>query len=141
MFKIKKVPLFALVLALMLSAGGSCIFPMLSAQAASSEPTMNMSDHSAHDASTESADEQSTEAMGHLPAPMNHVSTCTSDCGQASQNTITIKKSQGLSDLPLLASQGRYFLPSPIDSSSLGALDPPELPPLRDALLAVAKKE
>jgi hypothetical protein len=134
MIKMKKIPLFALILAVMLSTGGSCIFPMLTAQASSGAMQMDMDDQSALDG-------HGMDPMAHAPLSPSHVNTCTTDCGQSNNDIVTIKKVKEALEFPSLASQGTYVSPSLVDGLDLGVLELPESPPLRDALLTVAKKE
>lgn len=130
----KKIPLFALILAVMLSTGGSCIFPMLTAQASSGAMQMGMDDQSVLDG-------HEMDPMTHAPLTSSHVNTCTTDCGQSNNDVVAIKKVKEILELPSLASQGTYASPSLIDGLDLSVLASPESPPLRDALLTVAKKE
>ncbi len=130
----KKIPLFALILAVMLSTGGSCIFPMLTAQASSGAMQMDMDDQRALDG-------HGMDPMAHAPLSPSHVNTCTSDCGQSDNDVVAIKKVKEVLELPSLASQGTYASPSLIDGLDLSILESPESPPLRDTLLTVAKKE
>lgn len=136
MMKIKKIPLFALVLAVMLSTGGSCIFPMLTVQASSGDMQMDMDDQSALD-----VDDRGMDPMAHAPLSQSHVNTCTTDCGRSNNDVVAIKKVKEVLELPSLVSQGTYVLPSLPDGLDLRVLESPESPPLRDALLTVAKKE
>lgn len=128
MMKIKKIPLFALILAVMLSTGGSCIFPMLTAQASSGAMQMDM-------------DDRGMDPMAHAPLSQSHVNTCTTDCGRNNNDVVAIKKVKEVLELPSLVSQGTYALSSLPDGLDLSVLESPESPPLRDALLSVAKKE
>lgn len=134
MIKMKKIPLFVLVLAVMLSTGGSCIFSMLTAQASSEAMHMDMDDQGAIDA-------HGMDPVAHAPLSPSHVNTCTTDCGQNNSNVVAIKKVKEVSELPSLVSQGTYVSPSLIDGLDLSILESSEAPPLRDALLTVAKKE
>lgn len=134
MIKMKKIPLFALILAVMLSTGGSCIFPMLTAQASSGAMQMDMDDQSALDG-------HGMDAMAHVPLSPSHVNTCSTDCGQNNNNVVAIKKIKDVSELPSLASQGTYVSPSLINELDIEVLESSEAPPLRDTLLTVAKKE
>ncbi len=129
----KKLPLFALILAVMLSTGGSCIFPMLTAQASSGTMQMDMGD--------QSVDDHGIDLTTHAPLSQSHVNTCTTDCGQNNSNVVAIKKVKEVSELPSLASQGTYISPSLINGLDTEILELSEAPPLRDALLTVAKKE
>ncbi len=135
----KKIPLFALILAVMLSTGGSCLFPMLTAQASSGVMDMdNQGSASDQDEVTEAND---MGLMVHAPLTQSHVKTCSTDCGQAKNNVGTIKKAKELLELPALPSQGTFILPSHVDELDLGAYEPPEIPPLQETLLSVAKRE
>lgn len=133
MIKMKKIPLFALILAVMLSTGGSCIFPMLTAQASSGAMQMDMDD--------QSVDDHGIDLTTHTPLSSSHVNTCTTDCGQNNNNVVAIKKVKEVSELPSLASQGTYVSPSLINGLDIKILELSEAPPLQDALLTVAKKE
>lgn len=133
MIKMKKIPLFALILAVMLSTGGSCIFPMLTAQASSGAMQMGMGD--------QGVDGHGMDPMTHAPLSQSHVNTCSTDCGQNNNNVVVIKKVKDVSELPSLASQSTYISPSLIDGLDLSVLESPESPPLRDTLLTVAKRE
>lgn len=139
MIKMKKIPLFALILAVMLSTGGSCIFPMLTAQASSG--AMDMDNQSPADEQVDVVGANDMGSMVHLPLTQSHVKTCSTDCGQAKNNVGTIKKTKELLDLPSLASQGVFITPSLIDGLDFEAFEPPEIPPLQEALLTVAKRE
>ena len=136
MMKIKKIPLFALILAVMLSTGGSCIFPMLTAQASSGAMQMDMDDQNALD-----VDGRGMDPMAHAPLSQSHVNTCTTDCGRSNNDVVAIKKVKEVLELPTLVFRGTYALPSLPDGLDLSVLESPESPPLRDALLSVAKKE
>lgn len=131
----KKIPLFALILAVMLSTGGSCIFPMLTAQASSGTMQMDMDDNQ------NALDGRGMDPMAHAPLSPSHVNTCTTDCGQSNNDIVAIKKVKEVLELPSLVSQGTYASPSLIDGLDLSVLESPESPPLRDVLLSVAKKE
>ena len=139
MVKIKKLPLFTLILAVMLSTGGACLFPMLTAQASSG--AMDMDNQSPADDQDEVMGANDMGSMVHLPLTQSHVKTCSTDCGQAKNSVGTIKKAKELLGLPNLASQGAFITPSLADGLNLGAFDPPEIPPLQDLILTVAKKE
>lgn len=137
MMKIKKIPLFALILAVMLSTGGSCIFPMLTAQASSGDMQMDMDDQAALDV----VDGRVIDPMAHAPLSQTHVNTCTTDCGQSNNDVVAIKKVKEVLEIPPLVSQDTYASPSLLDGLDLSVLESPESPPLRDTLLSVAKKE
>lgn len=138
----KKTPLFVLILAVMLSTGGSCIFPMLNAQASSGAmDDMGMGNQSPADAQDKVTEADEMGSMVHLPLTQSHVKTCSTDCGQAKNNVGTIKKIKELLELPILASQGTFISPSPIDAAGLETFEPPEIAPLQGILLSVAKKE
>lgn len=136
MIKMKKLPLFALILAVMLSTGGSCLFPMLTAQASSG--AMDMDSQSPADDQGDVMGANDMGFMVHSPLTQTHVKTCSTDCGQAKNNVGTIKKAK---ELPSLASQGIFVVPSLVDEPDLEAFEPPEIPPLQEALLSVAKRE
>lgn len=134
MIKMKKQPLFALILAVMLSTGGSCIFPMLTAHASSGAMQMDMNDQS-------TLDDHVVDSMAHAPLSPSHVNTYSTDCGQKSNDVVAIKKVKEVSELPSLVFQGAYVSPSLINGLDIEILESSEAPPLRDALLTVAKKE
>ena len=134
MIKMKKISLFALVLAVMLSAGGSCVFPMLTAHASSGAMQMGMDDQSVLDG-------HEADSMARAPLSQSHVNTCSIDCGQNNNDVVVIKKVKDISELTSLASQGTYVSPSLIDGADLSVLESSETPLLRDTLLTVAKKE
>jgi hypothetical protein len=141
MMKIKKIPLLVLILAVMLSTGGPCVFPMLTAQASSG--MMDMSNQSPVDEQDNGimGTDSSMNSMVHLPLTQSHVKNCSLECGQTKDNVGTIKKSQEILQLPNLALQGVFIAPSLVDGLNIEAFEPPEILPLQDLILTVAKKE
>lgn len=139
MSKIKKTSLFVFVLAVVLSTGNSCVFPMLPAQASSG--AMQMGDQSASGEQSEIMDGYDMGSMAHAPVSQDHVKTCSADCGQTADDAVTTKKDKELLDLLAPASQCIFMPSSPLDGSDLEAFERSEIPPLGDALLTVAKKE
>ncbi len=134
MIKMKKLPLFVFVLAVMLSTGGSCIFPIITAHASSGAIQMGMNDESRLDI-------HETNPMAHVPLSETHVNTCSTDCGQNNTDVVVIKNVKDALELPSLVFQDTYTFPSLIDGLDLSVLESPVSPPTPDTLLTVAKKE
>lgn len=134
MKKMKKTPLFVLVLAVMLSTGGSCIFPMLTVQASSGAMQMGMDDQSVLE------DGHEADLMARAPLSQSHVIICSTDCGQNNNDVVAIKNVKDALELPSLVFQGTYEFPSLI-GLDLSILESPVSPPSPDTLLTVAKKE
>lgn len=139
MIKIKRTPFFVFVLAMMLSTGSSCVFPMLTAQASSD--AMRIGTEGASDGQGEVMDGYDAGPMAHAPVSQDHVKTCSARCGQTADDGVTTKKNKELLELPTPISQGIFMLPSLLDGSDPGTFERSEIPPLRDAILTVAKKE
>lgn len=139
MIKMKKLPLFALILAVMLSTGGACLFPMLTAQASSG--AMDMGNQSPTADQDEVMGANDMGLMVHVPFTQGHVKTCSTDCGQAKNNVGTIKKAKEILEHLNPASQGTFIIPSLVDESDLEAFESPGIPPFLDSILTVAKKE
>jgi len=138
MRKIRKIPLFAFILALMLSTGSACIFPMFTAEASSD--VMHMDHQSASSEQGEAIEGNDTDAIVHIPYSENHVKTCSTECGQSVTDTAAIKKVKETSGLPILHVSTAYISPSD-DGTDFDAFEPPEILPLQEAILTVAKKE
>ena len=140
MIMLKKFPLSVLILAVMLSSGGACLFPMLTAQASSG--AMDMGDLSFVDEQDEVVMTHDTSSVAHLPPTQDRVKTCiTTGCEQARVSLGTIKKVTEFLALPILALQGEFAPSLLVDVSDLVASESPESSPLQEALLSVAKRE
>lgn len=135
MIKMKKLPLFVLVLAVMFSTGGSCIFPMFTAQAFSGAMQMDTNDENKNIVNVHEAD-----PMAHSPLSGAHVSTCSTNCGQNNTDVVAIKNTKNTLEFPSLVSQDTYGFPLLI-GLDLSVLESLVSPSLLDTLLSVAKKE
>lgn len=134
MIKMGKIPLFALIVSVMLSTGGSCVFPMLAAQASSGAMRMDMDHQGLSDGHEDPA--------VYVPLSQSHLDACLADCEESSDDFVaTTKKVKEVLEFPSIASQSACVSPSLIGGLDFGIFESPGSPPLQDVLLAVAKKE
>lgn len=136
---LKKIPFFAFILALMLSAGNACIFPVLPAQAVETdhvdhhtvihETTHTMTENDVTDADT----------IAVVPYSENHVKKCAMECGQLAIETVGINTLKETVGLPMLTVYS-YSAPSLV-KADFGTPEPPGNTSLQQAILTVSKKE
>lgn len=124
-----KISIFALIFAVMFSAGSSCIFPLFTAQASSEATQMNASN------------DHETDSVTYIPASQNHVSACLSDCGQANDDAIAVKKTQETLGFSALVLSDIPASPLSKDGSDLNVFDGQQVSSPPDILLTVSKKE